>query len=89
MDHHDELDQQLWEFVYGLLSEQDGESMRGRIRSEPWWRGRTCGSSSSRSWWPKRHELKHPRSHCQNQRPTRPPETPRPAGRSVPVPAPG
>ena len=28
MDHYDELDQQLWEFVYGLLSEQDAAELR-------------------------------------------------------------
>jgi hypothetical protein len=35
MDHHDELDQQLWEFVYDLLPEQDAASLRQRITSEP------------------------------------------------------
>lgn len=35
MNQYDELDQQLWEFVYDLLPEQDYESLRDRIRSDP------------------------------------------------------
>ena len=34
MDHDDALDQQLWEFVYEMLPEQDGEPCAA-IRSDP------------------------------------------------------
>lgn len=35
MGQKEELDQQLWEFVYDLLSEQEVEDVRARITSEP------------------------------------------------------
>ena len=35
MDRRDELEQQIWEFVYGLLPEDEAAAVRRRIAAEP------------------------------------------------------
>ena len=35
MDRRDELEQQLWEFAFDLLTPEEAEAVRRRITSEP------------------------------------------------------